>query len=81
MTELRLNFAWYYTLFDGRFFYKLKSKFHMNVYTIDSYESLRRKDKPVFIMRDLDLKSSERSGPQHVTPTEKPTQEEIFFAK
>lgn len=67
------------TLFNGRFFYKLKIKFHIYVYTTDSYESLTRKGKPVFIMRDLDLKSSERSSPQHVTLTEKPTQEEIFL--
>lgn len=59
------------------FFYKSKSKFHMIVYTIDSYESLTRKGKLVFVMRDLDLKSSQRSGPQCVTLTEK--QEEIFL--
>jgi len=82
VTEFRLNFVWYYTLFNGNFFlYKLKSKFHTNVYMSDSYESLTRKSKPLFLMKGLDPKSSERSGPQHVTRTAKNYTRRDFFAK
>lgn len=47
----------------------------------DSYESLTRKSKPLFLMKGLDPKSSERSGPQHVTRTAKNYTRRDFFAK